>query len=138
MKRVTSLGGIFIKYQNPESAREWYNKHLGIQTDQYGTSFEWRKTDKPEEKGFTVWSTFKKDTTYFAPSEKDFMINFRVENLEELLKILKEEGVTVLDEIESLEYGKFAHILDPEGNKIELWEANDAEYEKILGSGVTK
>lgn len=138
MKRVTGLGGIFIKYEDPEKIRAWYSKHLGIQTDTYGTSFEWRKSDNPDEKGYSVWSTFKKDTTYFHPSEKDFMLNFRVENLEALLKILKEEGVTVLDEIEKHTYGKFAHILDPEGNKIELWEANDTEYEKILEGGITK
>lgn len=138
MKRVTSLGGIFIKYEEPEKIRAWYSKHLGIQTDAYGTSFEWRKSANPDEKGYTVWSTFKKDTTYFQPSEKDFMINFRVENLEALLILLKEEGVTVLDEIETFEYGKFAHLLDPEGNKIELWEANDTEYEKILAGGITK
>jgi predicted enzyme related to lactoylglutathione lyase len=138
MKRVTGLGGIFIKYEDPEKIKQWYKQHLGIQTDSYGTSFEWRKTDKPEEKGYSVWSTFKKDTTYFQPSVKDFMINLRVENLEALLPILKEEGVTVLDEIETFEYGKFAHILDPEGSKIELWEANDTEYEKILDEGITK
>lgn len=138
MKRVTGLGGIFIKYDNPENVREWYKQHLGIQTDSYGSSFEWRKTDKPEEKGYSVWSTFKKDTTYFHPSTKDFMLNFRVNDIEALLKVLKDEGVTVLDEIETFEYGKFAHILDPEGNKIELWEANDEEYEKILGDGITK
>jgi predicted enzyme related to lactoylglutathione lyase len=138
MKRVTGLGGIFIKYENPEMIKQWYKEHLGIQTDNYGTNFEWRKTDKPEEKGYTVWSVFKKDTSYFAPSQKDCMINFRVENLEELIKLLKQEGVTVLDEIEVYEYGKFAHILDPEGNKIELWEPVDDAYEKILGNGVTK
>ena len=137
MKRVTSLGGIFFKCENPEQIREWYNKHLGINTDAYGTSFEWRKSDKAEEKGYTAWSPFKADTKYFDPSPKEFMINYRVENLEELVKILKSEGVQVVDEIESFDYGKFVHIMDPEGNKIELWEANDVEYGKML-SVVTK
>lgn len=132
MKRVTSLGGIFFKCENPEQIREWYNKHLGINTDAYGTSFEWRKSDKPDEKGYTAWSPFKADTKYFDPSPKEFMINYRVENLEELVKILKSEGVQVVDEIESFDYGKFVHIMDPEGNKIELWEANDLEYGKML------
>lgn len=131
MKRVTGLGGIFFKCDDPGQLRKWYQQHLGLQTDNYGTSFEWMKADGSGRKGYTVWSTFKKDTTYFSPSEKDFMINFRVENLEELLALLRQEGVTVLDKIANYEYGKFAHILDPEGNKIELWEPVDTAYEKI-------
>lgn len=131
-KRVTALGGIFFKCQNPEFIREWYQKHLGINTDEYGTSFEWRKSDQPEEKGYTVWSPFKSDTKYFDPSPKEFMVNFRVENLEELVKVLKEEGVNVVDEIEKFDYGNFVHIMDPEGNKIELWEAKDVAFEKML------
>lgn len=136
-RRVTSLGGIFFKCQNPELIREWYSKHLGISVDTYGTSFEWRKSDSPEEKGYTVWSPFKADTTYFDPSPKDFMINFRVENLEDLVKALKSEGVNVVDEIEKFDYGSFVHIMDPEGNKIELWEAKDVAYEKMLNA-ITK
>lgn len=132
MKRVTSLGGIFFKCQDPAKMRDWYSRHLGLQTDQYGTSFEWRHADIPEKKGYTVWSTFKQDTDYFRPSQKDFMLNFRVENLEWLLEELKKEGVEVVGEMEVYEYGKFAHIMDLEGNKIELWEANDEEYDKIL------
>jgi len=136
-KRVTALGGIFFKCQNPVLIREWYSKHLGINTDDHGTSFEWRKSDQPEEKGFTVWSPFKADTTYFDPSPKEFMINFRVENLEQLVAVLKSEGVNVLDEVETFDYGKFVHIMDPEGNKIELWEARDLEFEKMLAA-ITK
>lgn len=137
MRRVTSLGGIFFKCEDPEKVKQWYSRHLGINVDKYGTSFEWRKSDKPDEKGFTAWSPFKGDTSYFEPSKKEFMINYRVENLEEFVKILKEEGVMVTDEIESFEYGKFVHIMDCEGNKIELWEADDKEYEKMLNA-VTK
>ena len=132
MKRVTALGGIFIKCDDPAAQRAWYNRHLGLQTDDYGTSFEWRKADAPEEKGYTVWSTFKRDTDYFAPSEKEFMLNFRVEDLENLLVALREEGVTIVGEMQVYEYGKFAHIIDPEGTKIELWESNDEQYEEIL------
>lgn len=121
-KRVTGLGGIFFKAENPTGLNAWYRKHLGMDTSEYGTTFAWRKDDKPDEKAYSLWTPFKKDTTYFAPSNKEFMINFRVENLEWLVTKLKEEGVTVLDDIVSHEYGKFVHILDNEGNKIELWE----------------
>jgi predicted enzyme related to lactoylglutathione lyase len=131
-KRVTSIGGIFFKCVNPELIREWYGKHLGISTDQYGTSFEWRKSEAPEEKGYTAWSPMKMDTKYFDPSPKEFMINYRVENLAALVEVLKSEGVNVVDDIETFEYGSFVHIMDPEGNKIELWEANDIDYEKML------
>lgn len=93
-----------------------------MDTNEWGASFEWRSTDDPEQKGYTQWSPFAETTTYFAPSTKDFMFNYRVENLVALVEILKQEGVTVLDEIEEFEYGKFVHILDLEGNKIELWE----------------
>jgi predicted enzyme related to lactoylglutathione lyase len=137
-KRVTSIGGIFFKCENPQQIKEWYNKHLGISAGDYGTTFEWRKSEAPEEKGYTAWSPMKKETKYFDPSPKEFMINYRVENLEELVQLLKSEGVTVVDEIATYEYGKFVHIMDPEGNKIELWEAIDDEYEKILGDDVTK
>ncbi|MCB9207190.1 MAG: VOC family protein [Ignavibacteriales bacterium] len=132
MKRVTGLGGIFFKCKNPELIKDWYSKHLGISIDSYGTSFEWRHSDDPDKKGYTAWSTFKEDTKYLEPSKKDFMINYRVDNLEWLVEELKKEGVEVLDNIESFEYGKFVHILDPENNKIELWEANDIEYDKIV------
>lgn len=132
MKRVTSIGGVFFKCKDPDKIKDWYAKHLGLNTDKYGTSFEWRQADDGTKKGFTVWSPFKEDTKYFQPSEKEFMINYRVENLEQLVEELKKEGVTVVDEIETYEYGKFVHILDIEGNKIELWEPNDSEYDKCL------
>lgn len=138
MKRVTSIGGIFFKCNDPKAQREWYANHLGLTVDDYGTSFEWRKSDRPEEKGFSVWSTFKNDTDYFQPSQKDFMVNFRVEDLEALLEVLKKEGVQQVGEMQVFEYGKFAHIMDPEGNKIELWEADDGQYGKMVGSVVTK
>lgn len=132
MKRVTSIGGVFFRAKNPASIRSWYEKHLGLNTDQYGTNFEWRYADDSSRTGFTLWSAFIENTSYFEPSKKDFMINYRVENLRELVEQLKLEGVTVLDEIKTFEYGSFVHILDPEDNKIELWEPNDVEYEKIV------
>jgi len=131
MKRVTGIGGIFFKCENPQSMKKWYDTHLGFNTDDYGTSFEWRHTDNPDKKAFSVWSPFDAKTKYFEPSQKEFMVNYRVENLEWLLEELKKEGVQVLDEIETVEYGKFAHIIDPEGNKIQLWEAFDEEYDKM-------
>lgn len=132
MKRVTALGGIFFKSRDPQAANAWYEKHLGLQTTPYGTNFEWRHADNPDKKGYTLWSPFKEETAYFQPSEKEFMLNFRVENLEALLAALKEEGIEQIGEMQVYEYGKFAHIMDPEGIKIELWEPNDEEYEKIL------
>ena len=136
-KRVNGIGGIFFKCDDPEKQKQWYSDHLGIVSDQYGTTFEWRKADDPNKKGFTAWSPFSKDTDYFSPSEKDFMINYRVENLKELVEVLNKEGVQVLDEIQEFDYGKFVHILDPEGNKIELWEAIDEEYDKIASTRIS-
>ncbi|MCZ2396966.1 MAG: VOC family protein [Chitinophagales bacterium] len=141
MKKVTGIGGIFFKCKDPEKMRAWYQTHLGLHTNQYGAVFEWYQGADSTRKGFTQWSPFGEDTKYFEPSEKDFMINYRVENLELLVEALKKEGVTVLDEIESYDYGKFVHILDAEGNKIELWEPNDSEYEKLgkqMGAETTK
>jgi len=132
MKRVTGLGGIFFKTQDSTSLKTWYSKHLGITTDEYGATFSWHKENG--QKGYTVWSLFKENTEYFKPSTQPFMINFRVEKLEELLKVLKEEGVQVVGEMEVFEYGKFGWILDPEGNKIELWESNDLEFGNVLSS----
>ena len=130
-KRVTGIGGVFFKVKDPSKTKDWYQKHLGLNTDQYGTAFEWRSSENPEQKGFTQWSPMKDDTNYFEPSQKDFMINYRVENLEELVPILKEEGVQVLDEIQTFEYGKFVHILDPDGHSIELWEPVDQIYDDL-------
>ena len=137
MKRVTGIGGVFFKADKPDELREWYARHLGFTTDQYGATFEWRHADQPDRKGFTQWTTFSKESTYFGPSGKDFMFNFRVDNLVDLLNALKQEGVTVLGDIEEVEYGKFGWILDQEGNKIELWEPNDAQYEQLCAGKTT-
>lgn len=133
MKKVTGIGGIFFKCKDPQKISKWYAQHLGFVGDDYGTNFEWRQANDTTKKGFTLWSPFPEMTKYFEPSESSFMINFRVDNIEELVKQLKKDKIKILGEIESHKYGKFAHILDPEGNKIELWEPNDLEYEKIIG-----
>ncbi len=137
MKKVTGIGGIFFKCKDPDKVKEWYKTHLGLDTDKYGTSFEWRQGADSSKKGFTQWSPFKETTKYFEPSTRDFMINYRVENLEALVEELKKEGVTITDSIETFDYGKFVHILDVEGNKIELWEPVDEVYDKFEG-GRTK
>jgi len=126
-KKVTGIGGVFFKCKDPEKMKEWYKTHLGLNTDQYGASFEWRQSADFTKKGITQWSPFPETTKYFEPSTRDFMINYRVENLERLVEQLKEEGVTIVDKIESYDYGKFVHILDVEGNNVELWEPNDTE-----------
>ncbi len=137
MKKVTGIGGIFFKCRNPDTQKDWYREHLGLQTDLYGTNFEWRTSENPEKRAFTQWSPFPEDTRYFEPSEKDFMINFRVEDLEGLIEELRMAGVTILDDIDVYPYGKFVHILDPEGNKIELWEPIETTYDALV-EGRTK
>lgn len=124
--RVTGIGGVFFKSKDPNAVKDWYNKHLGLNTDQWGCTFWWK--DKDGNDCSTQWSPFHEKTKHFEPSKKDFMMNFRVENLEELLETLKAEGVTVMDEIQRAEEGKFGWIDDLEGNKIELWEPNDKAF----------
>ena len=126
MKRVTGLGGIFYKVKDPEAHKIWYRKHLGIESDQYGGKFTWRKDENPDEQGITAWSPFPSDTKYFDPSKQEFMINYRVDDLESLMTELKKEGVEVAGEMEVYEYGKFAWIIDPDGYKVELWEPIDS------------
>lgn len=128
--KVTGLGGIFFKSRNPEALKAWYSSHLGLVVDKYGTNFEWRLATDSSKKGFTQWSAFSDKTKYFEPSTREFMINYRVGNLEQLYEQFKKEGVTICDKIETYDYGKFLHIMDIEGNKIELWEPIDEVYEK--------
>jgi phosphoglycerate dehydrogenase-like enzyme/predicted enzyme related to lactoylglutathione lyase len=122
-KRVTGIGGVFFKSKNPKALVAWYGKYLGLKTDDYGCTFSWK--DNEGNDCSTQWSPFADDTTYFAPSEKQFMQNFRVNDLESLLKKLFDEGVTIIGDLETYDYGKFGWILDVEGNKIELWEPID-------------
>ena len=124
--RVTGLGGFFFKTEDPDGIKDWYKNHLGLNTDAYGCTFWWK--DEKGNKCSTQWSPFKDDTKYFEPSKKEFMINYRVADLEALVVELKKEGVTICDEIESFDYGKFIHIMDPDGNKIELWEPIDTAF----------
>ena len=125
MKKVTGIGGVFFKCKDPKAINEWYKTHLGFDTSPYGTTFEWYEGADSTKKGQTQWTPFPETTKYFEPSTKDFMINYRVENLEALVDELKKNGVTIVDTIETYDYGKFVHILDAEGNKVEFWEPND-------------
>ena len=124
MKRVTGIGGIFFKSQNPEKLYQWYEKHLGITRapDGSGAMFEWREAQDVEKPGMTIWSVFPQDTKYFASSTSAFMVNYRVDDLDALLKTLKEEGVQIDPHREDHEYGRFAWITDSDGNRVELWE----------------
>jgi predicted enzyme related to lactoylglutathione lyase len=139
--KVTGIGGVFFKCKDPKKIREWYQIHLGLNTNQFGAVFEWRQGADSTKKGFTQWSPFKETTKYFEPSTKDFMVNYRVENLEALIDQLRKDSVTIVDKVETADYGKFIHIMDIESNKIELWEPNDIEYEKLgnkMGTKTTK
>lgn len=122
MKRVTGLGGIFFKCRDRENTRNWYERHLGIPMEEWGALFMWRDRDQPELENYSLLSFFKRDTTYFDPSGQPFMINLRVDDLDALLPLLRQEGVELVGEPTANEFGKFAWVLDPEGNKIELWE----------------
>lgn len=137
-KKVTGIGGIFFKTENPDKMKEWYSKNLGLVTDEYGSPFEFRNANNPDEINYLQWSPFSQDTKYFEPSKKEFMINYRVENLLELVAELKKDGVEIVDEIEEFDYGKFIHIMDPEGNKIELWEPVDQVFTDMLNGKTTK
>lgn len=140
-KKVTGIGGIFFKCKDPGKIREWYATNLGLNTNAYGAVFEWRQGADTAKKGFSQWSPFNEKTKYFEPSTKDFMINYRVEHLESLIDELRKNGVVITDSIQTVEYGKFVHIMDIEGNKIELWEPNDIEFEKLgekIGVKTTK
>lgn len=130
MKKVTGIGGIFFKTKDPKKISDWYGDNLGLVINPYGSVFEFRQGASPDKKGYTVWSPFKDDTDYFAPSEEPYMVNYRVTDLKALIADLREKGVKIVGEIEEFEYGKFAHILDPEGRKIELWEPVDEVFTK--------
>ena len=121
--KVTGIGGIFFFSDNPKETKEWYAKNLGLKINDWGSvSFDYRNINNPEEIIPLQWLPFKTGDEYFAPSKKDFMINYTVQNIEGLVEKLKENGVTIVDEIATYDYGKFVHIMDAEGNKIELWE----------------
>jgi predicted enzyme related to lactoylglutathione lyase len=132
--KVTGVGGIFFYSDNLKETKEWYTKNLGIEINDWGSSgFESRNINRPDEINSLQWKPFKKGDEYFSPSKKDFMINYTVQNIEGLVNKLKENGVTVLDSIATYDFGKFVHIMDAEGNKIELWEPMDNEQSKTDG-----
>jgi predicted enzyme related to lactoylglutathione lyase len=123
MKRVTGIGGIFFKSKDPKTLRAWYQRHLGIDVQEWGgVSFRWADSEGHPVGGSTVWSISSAEGDYYAPSTAPFMINYRVADVRALLEVLKQEGCNVLDKFEESEFGKFGWVLDPEGNKVELWE----------------
>ena len=136
--KVTGIGGIFFKCKNPSETKAWYSKHLGMTTDQWGAPFEFRLSDRPEVKGFLQWSPFADDTDYFDPSKQEYMINYRVENIEDLVDQLKKAQVTICDEISTYDYGKFVHILDNSGIKVELWEPVDNAFDDMYQGKTNK
>lgn len=126
--KVTGIGGVFFFSDNPEEARQWYSDNLGFDVNEWGATFQSRNIDRPDEINHLQWSPFQTDSEYFQPSSKPYMINYRVQNIEGLIEKLRANGVVVLDEIVSYDYGKFVHVMDPEGNKIELWEPVDQVF----------
>lgn len=135
--KVTGIGGILIFSENSAKSRKWYAKHLDLAVNDYGSSFEFRNANTPEDINYLQWSPFKKGDAYFKPSQKEFMINYQVQNIEALVEKLKSEGVKILDDIETFDYGKFVHIMDHEDNKIELWEPQDHVF-TAMGGETTK
>jgi predicted enzyme related to lactoylglutathione lyase len=124
MDHVTGIGGVFFKTKDKKALLDWYQEHLGIETDKYGSkSFIWR--EESGEKAFSVWGPFEQESEYFDPSEQPFMVNFRVRDLDDLLSHLKSKGVEQFGKIDEYPFGRFAWILDPEGVKIELWEPTE-------------
>ena len=121
MERVTGIGGVFFKAKDPERMAAWYQQHLGIQTNDGSTDFAWREKDHPDRIGRTVWAIFPADSDYFGQSSSPLMINYRVANLDRMLDQLRRAGVRI-EKIEDFDYGRFAWIVDPEGNRVELWE----------------
>jgi len=128
--RIKGIGGIFFKCKDPKAVKAWYAKNMGMNTDQYGALFEFREADESNDPAYLQWSPFDQHTKYFDPSTQDFMINYRVEHLDDLLRQLRKKGIEILDEVEEYDYGRFVHILGPENQKIELWEPIDDSFTK--------
>lgn len=131
--KVTGIGGIFFFSDNPAETKAWYNQNLGLEVDDYGAVFELRNANNPNDINYLRWGLFKTGSEYFSPSKKEFMVNYRVQNIEGLVRRLRESGATVLDSIATYDYGKFVHILDPDGNKLELWEPIDSVLTALGG-----
>jgi predicted enzyme related to lactoylglutathione lyase len=123
MPRVTGIGGVFMKAKDPEALKSWYQRHLGVPIEEWGgAAFPWRSAENPDGIGTTVWSLFEDTSDYFDPSPSRFMINYRVDDLHGLLAALRSEGCDVDEKVQDYEYGKFGWVMDPEGNRVELWE----------------
>ena len=123
MKRVTGIGGVFFKANDAPALQAWYKRHLGIDVQAWGgTAFSWADLDGNPTGGSTIWSISGQQNDQYAPSKSAFMINYRVEDLHALVAVLKAEGCNLLDNMDDSEYGKFAWVIDPEGNKVELWQ----------------
>jgi predicted enzyme related to lactoylglutathione lyase len=134
--KVTGIGGIFFTSDDPQKTMDWYSKNLGLTMTEYGSVFEYRNANNPDDRNYLIWNPFPKENEYFSPSQASFIINYRVQNLEGCDRF-KKNDVTIVDEIEVYDYGKFVHILDPDGNKIELWEPIDSVLTKT-GTSTTK
>ncbi len=128
-KKVTGIGGILFKSDNPEKTKEWYAKHLGFNTDEHGTTFQWQ--DSEGQKGHTVWSPMDRDHAHFDEGDRDYMLNLRVDDLDMILEEMKADGVEQIGDIQSYDYGRFAYVKDPDGMKIELWEPNDQSFDEM-------
>lgn len=128
MKRVTGIGGIFFKAKDALGLQAWYKRHLGIDVQAWGgTAFTWVDAQGQPAAGTTAWSISPQESEYFSPGTASFMVNYRVEDLHALVAVLKEEGCEVLEKVDESEYGKFAWVIDPEGNKVELWQPPDGQ-----------
>jgi len=132
IRKVTGIGGLFFKSENPVELKKWYQDNLGLQMDQYGCNFQWYEGADSTQIAYTQWAAFNAKTKYFLPSEKPYMINYRVADMDALVKELRAAGVTFTDTVETYDYGKFVHIMDPEGTKIELWEPVNESYKKYV------
>jgi catechol 2,3-dioxygenase-like lactoylglutathione lyase family enzyme len=121
--RTSGIGGVFFKAKDPDRLTQWYRTHLGLPVDEHGIAkLAWREDEDPATRAQTVWAPFPHDTEYFGPASSQFMINYRVRDLDAVLAALREEGVWIDERREDSAYGRFAWIADPEGNRIELWQ----------------
>ena len=135
MAKVTGIGGVFFRSRDPKALTEWYSDRLGIvPADDGAVQMWWREDEDPDRRAHTVWSPFSADTEYFGPTSNQFMINYRVDDLDEMLQELESAGVEIDPKREESEFGRFARIVDPEGNRIELWEPPPGMYHHTSGN----
>ena len=132
---IVGIGGIFFTAKAPEQLRKWYREMLGIINGPQGGSFVWRKFDDPQQFGFTTWHAYEENSSYFEGTDRPFMINYRVNRLDDFLKILKKKGVQTTGPVETFPFGRFVKLMDPEGNKIELWEPNESLFLRMMKDG---